>query len=157
MDVRIEGAEKLGKLAQLLKTEAPKELNRALTRAVSNATGPMKRAILDSTEDFLPRRGGLASRVAKSRLRHRVRKGRNPKVTIAAAKNSHTLRDPYRVDRGRIAHPVFGMAHSRNPWQLQDVRPGWFTQPAEDNADIPRRELMKQVDGLIELIERRIP
>lgn len=151
-----DGADKLAKLSRLLKTEAPKEMSRALGKAVSGAVAPLKRVVLGSTDDFLPRRGGLADRVSRSRITHRLRKGNNPKVTLTVRPSSQTLRDPLRVERGRIARPVFGMAHSRAPWQLQDVKPGWASEPIKDNAEIPQRALIEAIDDFTDRIERQI-
>lgn len=155
MEIEVDPAHKLAKLAKLLKEEAPKQMNRQLTKAMGQVVTPVQRAILGSTDEFLPRR--LAKRVARTRLGHRVNKGRNPSVRVTAQPSHQTLRDPYRVDRGRIAHPTFGMPHSVSPWQLQDVKPGWFTEPAEDSAPIVQREILEVIDDFTEHIVKRLP
>lgn len=155
MDLEVDPKHKLRELGELLK-EAPRSLNREVSKGLAETAEPVEKEIRSSTDEFLPERGGLAKRVARTRFSRRVNKGKNPKVTVKANPSHDTLRDPLRADRGRIAHPVFGMAHSRNPWQLQDVKPGWFSQPAEDSAPLVRRELIEAIDGFIEQVERQI-
>lgn len=156
MKLEVDPQDKLRELARLLKG-APKELNREVTKALGAVTDDVKREILGRTEEFLPRRGGLARRVSRSKLKHRVTKsGKSPKVTITDPPDFQTLRDPSRVDRGRIAHPVFGMAYSRNPWQLQDVQRGWFSEPAADAQPLVKERLVETIDGFVEQVEQQL-
>lgn len=154
VDLQVEGALKLAELSKLLK-QAPKDVAREVSRALGKAAAKAKQEPLARTEEFLPKGGGLAKRVSRSKLKHRVRKGDNPKVTIQAQGSHTTLRDPLRADKGRLAHPVFGMAYSRNPWQLQDIKRGWFTEPLEDSKELFQQDLILAIDDYITKIERK--
>lgn len=155
MDLEIRGAEDLAKLSKALKQLKDKELKRELTRGITRATKPLKAAVRAHALAKLPKRGGLGVRVAKSRLAHRTRSGRNASVRIEAKPSFQTLRDPLRADRGRIKHPVFGMAHSSNAWVLQDVTPGWFSKPLEEGAPVVRAELEEVMDDLAKKVLKK--
>lgn len=146
---------KLEKAAAALKKHGDKELSRELTKGITSALKPLKKDVKSSTPEFLPRRGGLAKRVGKTTLPHRTRKaGIEAGVRITAKPSHRTLRDPLRVDRGRVKHPVFGRAASVIPWQLQNVKPGWFSKPLEDGAKPVRKALVKAIGEIVSKIER---
>lgn len=154
LDMTVEGADKLARTAAALKRAGDRELSKQLGKAVTATVKPAKKRVKSSTVDFLPRRGGLAKRVSKTTLSHKTRKsGKSPRVTVLAKPGHKTLRDPYRVDRGRIKHPVFGQAHSRAAWVFQDVKPGWFSTPMRESAPEARKELVKAMDDLVRKIE----
>lgn len=156
MKFEVDPKQKLAELAKLLKEEAPKAVNRQVTKALGEIVAPLKREVTTNTGNYLPRAGGLATRASRSKLRHRIGRGKRPGVTITAPRDPQTFRDPARVDRGRIAHPVFGMAHSRNPWQVQDVIPGWFTKPLQESAPITQRALVEAIDDAITEIKKQV-
>ena len=144
--VQIRGADKLGRVSKALREAGAKGLKKELLRGINKATKPLRVAAKVSAATRLPRRGGLAKRMAKTRMSTKTRTGRDPSVRISAAANA--VRDPLRVDRGRIKHPVFG----RGPWVLQDVTPGWFRTPLEKGAPIVRPEIIQAMDDVAEKI-----
>lgn len=149
-DIRIEGTEKFVALSRALRRHGSKELRGELTKGITQATKPLKKQAKDSARTSLPRRGGLARRVARTSLPTKRRTGNNPGVRIEAKPNA--VNDPGRIDRGRIKHPVFG----RGPWVLQDVQRGWFTEPMEGAAPEVRQELVKVIDRMIDKIARTL-
>jgi len=142
-----EGAEKLAALAKRLKG-APKELRSELTKAVTKAVVPLKKAAKTSARDRLPQQGGLARRVAKTTLRHK-RKSAGRDVGIRIEAQTNAVKDPLRIDRGRAKHPTYG----HKPWVLQDVRKGWFTDPLEAGAPEVRQDLTAAMDTVARKIE----
>lgn len=146
MTIEVQGGDKLAALAKRLKG-APKELRGELTKAITAALAPLKAAAKKSAIERLPRRGGLGKQVAKTTLRHKRKAGRNAAIRIEAQANA--VKDPLRIDRGRVKHPTYG----HRPWVLQDVRKGWFTQPMVEGAPLVRRELIKVLDDLARKIE----
>lgn len=145
--IEVQGGEKLVALAKRLKG-APKELRGELTKAITKSLQPLKAAAKKSAVEKLPRRGGLGKRVAKTTLRHkRKATGRGAGIRIEAQPNA--VKDPLRIDRGRVRHPTYG----RRPWVLQDVRKSWFTEPMREGAPAVQRELIQAMDDIARKIE----
>jgi hypothetical protein len=65
---------------------------------------------------------------------------------------SNALDDPFRFDRGRVAHPVFG----RGPFVFQDVPKGWFTDPMEAGGPTVRKELLTVMERVANKLARSI-
>lgn len=55
-----------------------------------------------------------------------------------------------RLDQGILAHPLWG---NRRRWYNQPVQPGWFSQPARDDAPRARAEMDKALERVREQIE----
>lgn len=157
MDIRIIGADQLAAVSRALKQHGDKALMREVTKGITASVKPLKKDVKAHARSSLPKRGGLAARAARTSLPHRTRRAGNRAGVRIEAKPSHrTLRDPLRADRGRINHPVFGMAASRAPWVLQDVTPGWFIKPLEDGAPLVRKELLQVMDEIVSKIARSV-
>lgn len=148
VSLEIRGAENLGRVAQSLRAAGRSDLKRELLKGIRAATKPLRAAVKLYAVATLSGRGGLGKRVARTRMTTQTRTGRDPSVRIKAAANA--VKDPYRIDRGRIRHPVFG----RGPWVLQDVTPGWFRTPLSEGAPIVRPELVKAMDDIANKIAR---
>lgn len=145
--IEVQGGEKLVALAKRLKG-APKELRGELTKAITKTVQPLKAAAKKSAVERLPRRGGLGKRVAKTTLRHKRKStGRGAGIRIEAQTNA--VKDPLRIDRGRIRHPTYG----HRPWVLQNVRKGWFTEPMREGAPKVQQELLQAMDEIARKIE----
>jgi len=123
-----------------------KELYAGLQRAARPAIG----AVRESAGSTLPRRGGLAARVAGAAITARAAGGRNPGIRIVAKERKGRSFDAYTLDQGRLRHPVYGQWRRRTPTQA--VRPGWFTRPLNDSAPTFRKTLLDAVDR----VERQI-
>jgi hypothetical protein len=67
-------------------------------------------------------------------------------VLIAARSNA--VKDPGRIDRGRIRHPVFGRwVEDSEGFKgvLQDVNPGWFSLPMRTASPAVRHEIVTAI------------
>jgi hypothetical protein len=146
--LEIEGADKLRIVTRALKQFGDKDLSRGVYRGLNRATIPLRADARRSAATVLPQRGGLADRVAKSRMTTRRRAGRNPGISIQA-KGMPQLRA---MDRGVVRHPVYG----RGPWVTQRITPGWFTDPMEAGAAGVRRELLRVLDEAARELIRKI-
>lgn len=151
VDIRIEGTEAFAKTSRALKNYGSKQLRSEFTKGITAAVKPLKVATKASAVATLPSRGGLGRRVARTSLPHRRRAtGQAAGVRIVAQPNA--VKDPKRIDRGRIRHPVYG----RGPWVLQDVTPGWFTKPLEAGAPVVRVQLVKVMNEVVGKIARSL-
>ena len=117
----------------------------AVGRALWDEAQPLRGAAQARARAILPRRGGLAERVAETPMPITVTSsGRRRGVRIDArqGRGRQGVNDPGAIDRGRVRHPVFG--HERKEPIIQLVRVGWFSVAMDEGA--PRvRERIEQV------------
>lgn len=137
-DLVVSGAEELEHVLRLLRSVDDKELRKDFYRGINRATTPLKENAKRNALAVLPRRGGLAARVAKTRLSTKARGGQTPGIRVVA-------RNGAGADLGFVRHPVFG---NRDVWVSQPVTPGWFTKPMEAGADPVRRALLDVLDDI---------
>lgn len=121
----LHGAEGLARLSRALKAAGEKDLQKHLSKAISDGMKPV-RAALPQSAQRLPKRGGLAARVAGSKTRiQRRNTGRAVGVRLRVDNPENITR----MDKGTVRHPVFGR------WlpnvKPQPVPPGWFTEPTD--------------------------
>lgn len=129
VEIRVVNTEDFIALSRALRKYGGPALKRELTTGITQASKPLKQAAKASARDRLPHRGGLGRRVARTSLPHKRRTtGSWAGIRIEAKPNA--VKDPYRIDRGRVAHPVFG----RGPFVFQDVPEGWFTEPMQEGG-----------------------
>lgn len=157
IELRVEGAEKLGILGRSLRragnVELRKELYRGLNRAVKPLREVAKRTPLD--RPGLPSRGGLSDTVASSlrsrgvRVRRRLG-GRNPGISLSGVWSGHDIRA---LNRGRLRHPVFG---NRGVWVTQTIASGFWDKPLEREAPKTRKEVVRVLDELAQQIARSV-
>lgn len=147
VDISIEGADELARVGRQLRQVADKELRKELLAGLNRATKPLKESAKRSAQTSLPRRGGLAAKVAGSRFATRSRlSGRDPSVRITA--KGMDLRS---LDTGSLRHPVFG---NRKVWVTQRVARGWFSKPIESGADEVRREILNVLEDITRRLAR---
>lgn len=105
---------------------------------------PLKEQVSKSALQKLPKRGGLANKVAASKYAVRT------KATTVMFQMVNPI-DIKSFDEGLIRHPVFG---NKNVWVEQKVTPGFWSDPI--NADKPAivgvivelmNETIKKIDG----------
>lgn len=147
-DLEVRGAEQLDALAKALRHLADKDLQRELYRGLNRATKPVKDDIRKSARSTLPRRGGLAERVAKAKLSTKRRTGRAAGIRIVGTSGY----DIDAMDRGRLRHPV----HGGPAWVEQRITDGWWTKPLEDSAPRVRKELLKVLDDLAKRVIKKV-
>lgn len=150
-DFRITGVDDLERLARRLKEIGDKDLSRELRDGIARATAHVRQDIEDAAERELPKRGGLNAWVAASKFSTSVRGGKNPSVRLTGKRKNKVGKqsDLAAIDTGRVRHPVFG---NRKAWVVQQVRPGFFSRPAETGAELVRREVF----AVIADIDRRL-
>lgn len=141
------GADQLETLAKRLKATGDRELRKELLRGIREGTKGTKPDITRSLSTRLPRRGGLAARMATSRISTKTRlSGRNVGVRIEA-RAPHDIRG---MNAGRLRHKVFG----REQWVAQDIEPGAFTDPIEQDAPQIRDAVQRVMRDVANRIER---
>lgn len=123
-------AETLGQLAAGMHRAAdamPTTTQRALA-----ASGPRLVDAARNGARILPRRGGLAARVAAARFTLDEVRGAGSsagiRLTVAADLDVEAL------DAGTVRHPVYG---NRRVWVSQRVSAGWLTKAVEEIAADP--------------------
>lgn len=133
-DLRIEGADALAKVARRLRDIGDRELKRELFRGINRAVKPLKDEAAKGALQTLPRRGGLAAKVAKVRVRVETRTGASTAgVQLRGTVAGMNLRA---IDRGQLRHPVFG---NREVWTVQSVPAGWWSRTLDSRAaDVTR-------------------
>jgi hypothetical protein len=151
VEIRVVDTEDFIALSRALRKVGSRELKRELTTGITKATKPLKKAAKDSARSILPSGGGLGRRVARTSLPHKRRTtGGHAGIRIEAKSNA--VADPFRIDRGRVAHPVFG----RGPFVFQDVPKGWFTEPMEAGGPTVRKELLTVMERVANKLARSI-
>jgi hypothetical protein len=143
-DLRITGAEKFARVARELKAAGDKEMRRELAQGLGRATKPLKAAAKESARTTLPKRGGLAARVASSSFRTRTKTGSSPSIQITARESKSA--DLAGLDAGVNRHPVWG---NRARWATQRVTPGWFTRPMVEGGGDVRTSILAAVDAVL--------
>jgi hypothetical protein len=152
-EVDIKGAEQLASLSRQLKAAGDKALARELTKAISKAVAPLKSELPASARSHLPKRGGLAERVAASKVGFSRRTSGQAVGLRVQAKNAYHLAQ---MDAGFVRHPVFkrkGEEGRRVVWQTQRITPGWFSKPTEAAGPRIRAEVQAAMDVVAKQIE----
>lgn len=106
-----------------------------MSKEIRAAVPPVRKAVKAHALAVLPKSGGLNSWVARAGVRVSVKRGpRTAGVQLVAGRNSLKGRsDLKRLDSaGRLRHPLHG---NRGHWYLQQVTPGWFSEPVAASTD----------------------
>lgn len=153
-ELRVEGADKFGKLAKELKQLGDKDLRKELYSGIARAVRPLSREVKKGTPKFLPRRYALE--LSKSlRIQTKKRPFRDPGITLkAVSKTSRGKgRDLASLNRGRLRHPLYG---NRRYWYDQEVTPNWWTDPLLEGVDEVRKELVNVIDEIGKKLEKKL-
>ena len=148
--ITIEGADQLARLAKQLREAGAKDLQAELGKAINRALKPVKADIKRSAAETLPKRGGLAAKVARSKITTRRRTSQKAAGVRVVATNTISL---YHLDKGQIRHRKGG---DINAGKVQPTTPGWMTKPAEAAAPKVQRELVQAMDDIAKKIVRGI-
>lgn len=146
VDLRIEGADKLGALSEALRRYGTVELERELGDGITRAVVPLVAAVKQSLKVYLPDR--YAEALAASLVENAVRlAGSTPGVRLAASAKTPRgkQRDLMALNRGRLRHPLYG---NRKHWYDQDVKKGFWNEPLTDESDAVRKEVVKVLDNI---------
>jgi hypothetical protein len=118
-------------------------LRRELQAAITSATRDIPAEI---RAGLMPRLPDPYAAVFDADLQITVSKrygSKDPGVTVRATSRGTKRRALYAVDRGKLRHPVFG---NRLRWVLQEVVPGWFSDPVRAARDRARGEIQSAMD-----------
>lgn len=128
------GIRQLQALSRELRDAQNKGIRRELGKAFTRAVRAPKQQARVNALTRLPRRGGLAARVAASPIRTRNRiASRNPSLSVIVNSRDNIAN----MDKGRLKHPVFG----RDQWVTQRVRPGWWSDAWRSAGPEAKREV----------------
>lgn len=151
MSDSITGADDLGRVSKALKDVGDGELRKRTLAGIRNQGKPTIADIRANALGSLPAGGGFAAIVAKTPIGVRTRLSPTTAgVTIRVTGKG----DREGLDRrGRLRKPLFG---NRSLWYTQNVRPGWFSEPVEENAPEFRRGIEQVLTDIKQEIERRV-
>lgn len=161
LEVRVEGAATLHRVAAQIRAEGRKDLAREMSRALSRATDPVRKSIRESANATMPREGGYQAAFDKSlRFRNtRTNRANQASVNLATyADGESERRDIEALERGDLRHPVMGRSRPgkrkgervANPWAVTKIRAGFWKRGTDDAMDEAQKELTKVIDGLAE-------
>jgi hypothetical protein len=123
-----------------------KGLRKGLYKEILRTTKPLKQDAKKNAKAILPKRGGLARRVASSSFSTKTRIiGGGAGVQIIA-KGKGQAKSVKQIDAGRVRHPVFGR---KNRWVTQSVPSGWFTDAMVRGAGKIRDGVQRAVDEVL--------
>ena len=146
-DFEVTGADDFFKLSKALKAAGRTDLRRELHTGLRRAARPLVAKTRAEARRRLPKRGGLAERVAKTPQRVQVRTGNQTAgVRIVVGGGSNAARG---ANSGAFRHPVFG---NRDVWVTQRVTPGWFDEPLRKSAPEVRRDLERAMQDMADKI-----
>ena len=151
-DVDVRGLEQLESLARALKGAAGKPLRAQLRKHMTAAAKPTVKAARASALAKLPKRGGLAARVAGNPVGIVTKLGGRD-VSIRFRAQGKRVRDLEGIDQGTVRHPVYG---NRSVWVSQSVTPGWFTEPVQRAAPELRAAAGEAMEDVAQQIVRKV-
>lgn len=142
MDIRVtSGAETLATVSKRLKDIGDRALKNELARNIRAVTKPVIADLRQAALRTLPREGGLAARVAGSKIGTRTTTtGNNVGVRIVARSGY----DLDAIDRGTLRHPVFGT----DRWVTQSVPAGWWSKTLKADEAKVREAVINAVETI---------
>lgn len=140
------GVQKFVELARRLQDVDDKKLRAAFYRAINSVSKPLIALVRQSASSTLPKRGGLAQRVADAKYAaSRQYRGDAAGIQIVG-KGDYDLRQ---INAGTVRHLVFG----HPPIVAQKVKPLYFDEPIVQNAGLARDALEKELDDIARKLE----
>jgi len=146
MELEVRGADELAVLSKRLKDAGDKALRKELLTAIRVATKDTKAQIKASALAVLPKKGGLAARIAASKFTTTTRTTGGSVGIKITAKNIHSING---MHNGRLRHRVYG----GTKWVSQTVPVGWFSKPVEASAPKARDEIAKAMADVAAKLE----
>lgn len=131
------GADDFLALSKRLKEAGQTRLRKDLHKAVRDAAKPLIPKVRDSARQNLPKAGGLNERIARKPYRAQARSG----TTTAGVRIVGGKVDP-RINKGRVAHPVFGRPNSTVVQQVPSAV-GYFETPLEQSGPEVRDAVLR--------------
>jgi len=143
IDVDVTGGDRLKALRLRLK-EVEKTFKLEFQAAIRAALEPLKDEVRQSALDRLPKRGGLAAKVAASTFSIRNK----PSSVLFQTTNPYAIK---RIDQGSVRHPVYG---NRKAWVIEKVQPGFWSKPIEDSGPKVEAKVSTLIEETIRKIDR---
>lgn len=144
--VRVEGVRRFTYLARKLKRIDNKKLRSEFYAGINRVGKPLIANVRTSFATKLPKAGGLAARVAKSKISTKRRMtGRTAGIRIVGTDRY----DLASINRGLVRHLTYG----HKPWFPQAVTPKTFDAPLEAGAPAARAALEKVMDDVARELE----
>jgi hypothetical protein len=144
-DFEVRGGDNLKRVGRELKAAGDGKLRREMLKGIRESVKPAIPAIRESAASTLPKRGGLADRVASQPF--------SVRTSLAAGRVSVVgkgMKELIVIDKGTLFHPVFG---DRSRWSRQSVTPGFFTKPLEHRAPAIRSAVLKVISDVARKID----
>lgn len=134
-----DGGRALQRLGQEFHRQSGTAMRKRFFDGIQDAVRPTaEQHIPQSALSTLPRRGGLAAKIA--RLKVETTAQLQASTIAVRLKPGSGSRQVGQINDGTVRHPVF----RRGAWVTQSVRPGFFSRPIE--ADAPQfRKSIQQV------------
>jgi hypothetical protein len=160
LEIRIEGAATLHKVAAQIRAQGRKDLAREMGTALSKAADPVKISIRTEAERTMPKSGGYSALFSKS-LRFRIERRNGVQQATAKlityADGTKERRDISALNRGNLRHPVFGRGRRltrgvkkgnniANPWAVTSIRAGFHKRGTDHAIEEAQKQLGKVVD-----------
>lgn len=138
------GADDLADLGKAFKVAGNGAFKKELAAEIRAEGKPVVADVRASARSILPKRGGLAERVAKFPVGVRTRMS-GPSAGVRIAGRGE------RLDSGIVRHPVLG---NRENWVEQAVPEGYFTNPVEKSLPRFRSGVERAITNTRHKIER---
>lgn len=160
LEVSINGAATLHRVARQMLDEGRKDLSKEMSRALGKATEPVKAEIKDEANRVMPSEGGYRSLLTKS-LRWRMSRrsaGQRAQVILTTyADGTSQRRDIVALERGILRHPVWGRSRRikvgnragtiiGNPWSVTTIRSGFHERGTANAMDAAQAALVEVVE-----------
>lgn len=141
-------------VADLRKFDGRKEVTKALRRRIREPIPRVRAAIKARALDVLPKRGGLAVWVSRTKITAKLTlSGRGAGVRMKGGRNSAGGRtDTRSIDAGHVRAPSWGR-RGDDAWHSQSVPSGFFSGPTVE-GDQWRQVALDAVDDALEVIRR---
>lgn len=146
LEVRIEGAATLKRVAAKMRAEGNKDLSRDMGRALGKAADPIRNAIRESAAQTMPRSGGYDAAFDAS-LRFRVQRRESANTAslnlVTYADGTKERRDIRALEAGNLRHPIYGRSRAggrkgerfANPWSVTKIRAGFHKRGTDGAMD----------------------
>lgn len=157
LEVRVDGAASLHRLAARMRAEGRQDLSRQMSEALSKAADPLKDTIRQEADQTMPRSGGYQAAFGKS-LRFRVgRAGQSSSADVKLttyADGSSERRDIRALNAGKLRHPIFGRSRPgarkgerhANPWAVTSIHAGFWDRGVSGAMGQAEKQMQDVID-----------
>jgi hypothetical protein len=146
MSYRVTGVRGFTALARRLRQMDNPELKKRFYSGINRAAKPLIPAVRRSAATRLPKRGGLAKKIAGSSITTKRRMTGNAAGVRIVGMNGYDIGS---INRGRVRHLVYG----KTPWVNQSVKPLFWDEPMEQGAPAAKQALERVMRDVVKEIE----